>query len=896
MMGQEQDGRIPIYVRFVPRDVWLRLHARRSDTIETVKGRVFEKLVAANLKHRLRASDPHSLEGSDEETDNDEKAVASAQEDLLRGFPPNPSSLPHDFVATAPGVAFHQGPSSLSLLLTPPPTGKTDATAVPSKDAVLRAQPDLNSTSLSPSSSPIAPITSRERRTSGTPKPLAIDVFGDVVSTGSPPDSLKGQARPTDTNLSFLNAEGQDTYQHWAQRGLPGNREALEKEQEALKTLLGPNDWSWAASSAEEQASRRVSIDSYESSLAAGDDGSEEEGDGDREGRNDCQGLATGATGIVTRGRSGTVTAASSGRSTQPDAFEQQQEQEPGRTKATTTQTSPIKQDHAKNLIHKVSLLASSNTSSGSRRSSLSSLGRLDEDLGGPDTDNEDSMSSVGASEMSHGSLRSSPLNQRKSARRRILGGWSKAWPGSSLSAAGSVNPVQAPSMDRIAGHSNASTSSSGGQSARLSRMFSRMFVVTFYADGRTVEDWLTLGALGVRRYELLEIQTYLLRDQVSLPRRIVWRPPNAGQLHRWAASDRPSSPSTFETPRKAFKPYDEDYVHTFFDGPVYVFKKQSDAAMESGALGVWKLRRIVIRGHVMMIYRPKKSAKRLPGSNTAEDMRTTTSGAWNLSLLSAVASTTTGVAIDPPLYTHVPVQSMPNECIQVRMHRTSVGEGMQRGIDPLSPTIYQATGFGNTRIHAQNSTSQASADTTRPSLAFRCLSNFDHSALLNALTRELEHARERTKTTGGLSTSSESSVSVDGVRRQAVGRAILANISRAPFYRWAEQFDEPESIETEQSQRWDDSSSESEMEADVVGGLRARAGEPAAMGSTRNAGDPSRPGTATESKGVAQRRGRDVPPIAVSENEKTASTSRASGSRLRGLSFSRKGLKTANA
>ncbi|CEH14314.1 hypothetical protein CBOM_02171 [Ceraceosorus bombacis] len=88
------ERRIPIYVRFVPRDIWLRMHVDLASTISAVKDAALERA-------GVPFEDPTMNPGFFEEVTN-ASALASMSKSGL-GLPPEVSTLPRGFLARRPG-------------------------------------------------------------------------------------------------------------------------------------------------------------------------------------------------------------------------------------------------------------------------------------------------------------------------------------------------------------------------------------------------------------------------------------------------------------------------------------------------------------------------------------------------------------------------------------------------------------------------------------------------------------------------------------------------------------------------------------------------------------------------------------------------------------------------
>ncbi|KDN41774.1 hypothetical protein K437DRAFT_263926 [Tilletiaria anomala UBC 951] len=802
MSDRYGDGRsgLPVYVRFCPRDIWFRLHIVPEDTITTVKRRIFDKIVAVTHDHMPEWHRP--------EDDVNGMLHGCIGLRFLK--------LPHTFVATAPGISFHRAPSSIGVF--PPPGPAENRLQQPRSPIATSAQSSQTEpvTDKSDAPSPASKLDST------TPRPLALDVFGEVLPTmrhhtylhSAPPSSVESIAQKKKPNAASARQGWEDPYLGWTQLGLPGNREALEREQEAAKALL-PSEWTWTSYKDTTTNRPRASIDSCSSSTASSVDIEPHRG-------KDAEDSVDEGFGGAGRTRSGTITAASSAKATGFHATQQQQQ---------NASVSVLSRTVAGKLI----IQTPSNISSDSRKSSIFSSSPSD--FQSSRHDGDDSLSSIAPSDFGH-RLRGSLL------RRDI-----KEEPGHGFG-------------------------DGDGEDRKLEQRFAEFaneYVICVYSDGRVLDDWITVKTARLRRYDLLEVQYLSAHDCINLPREVVFPQINPAAFKdvSFFNSDGTLNLSVL---RKLPRPVDDTYLQTYWDGWIYVFKRRSEAAGDNGNLGVWKLRRLVIHGGILAIYRPKQSLKRPP----EVDEKNKTTGTWSLSLLSSTRSQATGVAVDPPLYSHATAQTMPRVCLQLRFDRKVHDCAHLVALAPSSPTFVQS-GVGSTSSSRGNTVSGIMAGASakgsegvgstkkkrmRPaSLALRCLTTFDHISLQSALQRELDRARESAKSTSArlavqgiwaasvagaaLPPADAFSSGIDYWRRKALCRTILSNRSGMPLYTLQGRRSESGAMSRETAApttRQDDedtSSSESEFESEVLSARRekARMRQEAMMNATTSTG-----------------------------------------------------------
>lgn len=144
----------------------------------------------------------------------------------------------------------------------------------------------------------------------------------------------------------------------------------------------------------------------------------------------------------------------------------------------------------------------------------------------------------------------------------------------------------------------------------------SKFFCVYSYSNGHLLEDWRTVAAFRLRPFELLEIQYSDPQERIHLSR----------GLRESGIPHRPSLQSNVELNST------DNYIAPCCQGWCYIFKRNSgnNKAQRAG-LGVWKLRYLVIREPHLIVYRKK------PLRSAIHDLQNAM--IWNLNTIDCIFS-----------------------------------------------------------------------------------------------------------------------------------------------------------------------------------------------------------------------------------------------------------------
>lgn len=268
---------------------------------------------------------------------------------------------------------------------------------------------------------------------------------------------------------------------------------------------------------------------------------------------------------------------------------------------------------------------------------------------------------------------------------------------------------------------------SRSGWGKQVSHPLSAKFAVISSTNGCEMEEWKTVAAYDLRPYELLELQWMIPTERVYIP------PIAIGDVIR------PPSTTSSSGGRKIFNTtgwdvgpeIDSVCLEPFFEGWVYVMKP------EKGKKAKWKLHFVTVKGWRMDLYRKKPRAGEaiLPLADQTWSLRGVE---WVLESESAVPSNTALPSLE----------GLPSKCLSVGFASKHGGSGSGGGGGGMvgSPNTLSSTGLG----------------TEGSVLTIRCINGFDHESLSSVLVR----AWYRVAAT---------SSGVDMWRRKAVFRAIVA-------------------------------------------------------------------------------------------------------------------------
>ncbi|EPQ30112.1 uncharacterized protein PFL1_02229 [Pseudozyma flocculosa PF-1] len=245
-------------------------------------------------------------------------------------------------------------------------------------------------------------------------------------------------------------------------------------------------------------------------------------------------------------------------------------------------------------------------------------------------------------------------------------------------------------------------------------------FSIYSFSNGLLLEDWKTVAAYRLRPFELLELQSsspvervHLVRDVAGITREAV----------------RGSSRASASLEGAVLDPY--------YEGWVYVLKPSSTSARQAAkaVIGTWKLRWVTIRGWKMDLFRKKPKA----GESSAPP----SACYWHLSLIKKITSdkidSATAHAANPPLPA---LEQIPACSLTVAFSAASWAAAMP---------------------------SEFTLPTSGSSITMRCVTQYDHDALLNVLNRA--HVRSVARKQGSMDVQQL----VDGWRSDAVIRATIA-------------------------------------------------------------------------------------------------------------------------
>lgn len=205
------------------------------------------------------------------------------------------------------------------------------------------------------------------------------------------------------------------------------------------------------------------------------------------------------------------------------------------------------------------------------------------------------------------------------------------------------ATPSSVRQMTRLAGI-NIDEISKSQDDGKLQHPMSRHFCLYSYSSGQLLKDHLTVASYRIRPFELLEVQFATPQDRIYLPR----------SRHRLVPRQPLPNPTM-----------NSRYLEPFCEGYCYVFKpgSGSNKAIKAG-LGVWKLRWMSIRGRHLSMHRCKP-LRSVEGEPSAE------LGSWSLSEIKWVASERADGVTSPRLH----LQSCPDI--------TTVAFGPPHNIDP---------------------------------------------------------------------------------------------------------------------------------------------------------------------------------------------------------------------
>ncbi|PWN50081.1 hypothetical protein IE53DRAFT_369212 [Violaceomyces palustris] len=242
----------------------------------------------------------------------------------------------------------------------------------------------------------------------------------------------------------------------------------------------------------------------------------------------------------------------------------------------------------------------------------------------------------------------------------------------------------------------------------------SRRFSIFSFSNGLLLEDWKTVAAYMLRPFELLELQSSNPTERIHLPR--------SCDLKKYRATK--SNPTGF-----AQANIDSSYAEAYFEAWVYVFKPGNGASkFVRAGLGTWKLRWLVVKGKTLCVYRKKP--------RNGEDHSASKSSIWYLGGVKWVVTERSDGATSPPLPS---------------LH----------SLAPDSLTV----AFSANNLHSPVNLGTFS---TGQSLTLRCVTQWDHEALYNLLTR----AHYQSVSSGSNSTKFSQ---VEIWRCNAISRALIA-------------------------------------------------------------------------------------------------------------------------
>lgn len=645
-----RDGRmIPIHVRFVPKDIWLRLHIDSRSTVGAVKDSVLDKL-------QMPSFDPTVLPGFYDDARyamikpafHPMEARAFPKAFLARSPKRNVAEVVQsdsrriiggelwDPIKPSAGIfnAKLKGKGSLALareLLGGDPgdggmgsmsyVGNMTSTKSPSKMQDIGGKGDFLS---SASSSPTTSKLLKSVRGAKSPRLRTSMLSLGAAAKGPPKDLLYDPEKgaPSDLLHDPTVAAGLDAYVDDLPVTLVGNVDALRKEEVArtyLERIGSKSPISYAPDEKAGQSARRarltthsstsVSSSIHEVSLTSQPDQTDLELDDSSDDDDSVQSHSRGAA---------TKSLLSSGSDSSIRSIFGKSHLIPSRFK---------KRSHVK----VASLLGGTNSSPDVNAAALghaaaSKSGNL---LAGPDAQgwrtsalmmriNSDmSVSSHPLSLKAATSSSSSSLNQsREQHGHGSEGGKAsmKGAEGDGMSHSGSGNSrIAGIQLDEISAWKDAQ------------HALSKFFCVYSYSNGHLLEDWRTVTAFRIRPYELLEIQCSNPRDRIHLPRGVGLD--HLSIMSSTAFAQRPSAASLVDVEGS------QHYIAPCCEGWCYLFKRNSgnNKAQRAG-LGVWKLRYIVVRGSRLAIYRKK------PNRNST-DVDSQDTLIWNLNAIECVLS-----------------------------------------------------------------------------------------------------------------------------------------------------------------------------------------------------------------------------------------------------------------
>lgn len=247
----------------------------------------------------------------------------------------------------------------------------------------------------------------------------------------------------------------------------------------------------------------------------------------------------------------------------------------------------------------------------------------------------------------------------------------------------------------------------------------SRFYSVHSFSNGHQLEDWRTVAAFRLRPYELLEIQHANPQERFQLPRGA--EPIDLTMLRR------SSSTTLLEAEGSATS--NDRYTEQFSEGWCYIFKRNSGTSKAQRAgLGVWKLRFIMVRGSRLIVYRKK------PARSLINDVQAGL--AWDLNSVECVFSERADGVTRPAL---MPIEGLCSEILTL---------SFQAGMAPAS--------------YINNETTGGWLQSTTISFSMRFISQTDHGAFFNTFARA--HLNVRSEMVG-----------LDGWRKKVVARATIA-------------------------------------------------------------------------------------------------------------------------
>ena len=267
------------------------------------------------------------------------------------------------------------------------------------------------------------------------------------------------------------------------------------------------------------------------------------------------------------------------------------------------------------------------------------------------------------------------------------------------------------------------------------SHPLSSKFAVLSSANGCELEEWKTVAAYSIRPYDLLELQWSIPTERVYIP------PISLHDTIRPTTAPNSGAKSLFK------QTWGEDVdagpdaeavcLEPYFEGWVYVLKgsaamgKTDKPAKSASKAGKWKLHWMTVKGWRIDLYRkkPRAGEAMLP---VAEQM-------WPLRTIDWVAETENAIPANAALPA---LETIPSTSVTVAF--------APKGTSSLLSSP------GHSASHGYGGLSETS------SLTLRCISRFDHEAIVALLLR------------AWFRTCSPSS-GVDNWRRKAIFRAIVA-------------------------------------------------------------------------------------------------------------------------